>query len=174
MLIRELKSTDIYPEILMTFRHCKTWSKQWRKTENGWRIVDCSVVRQWNEKKRRWISQFLLELMAEGGSVFGAFYGNQLVGFSSVNGDLRGKNSRYAGLSMLFVDDEFQRQGIGKALMDAVIQRAGEMGAEKLYIPAVPSCDTIAFYMTVGCRDAEEYIPEFADAEDDRHLELLL
>lgn len=45
------------------------------------------------------------------------------------------------------------------------------MGAEKLFISAVPSEETVAFYIAMRCRDAEEMIPEFVDTPEDRYLE---
>ena len=48
------------------------------------------------------------------------------------------------------------------------------MGADKLFISAVPSYEPVAFYFKMGCLDAEEVIDEFVDTEFDRYLEYSL
>lgn len=87
---------------------------------------------------------------------------------------MRGDSAKYANLTMLFVDDEYKRKGIGKALFNAVCGHTIKMGAEKLFISAVPSVETVAFYFSMGCTDAKEIIPEYIDTEDDRYLEYSL
>src|SRR5665213_2198277 len=53
-------------------------------------------------------------------------------------------------LGDLVVDPKYQKQGIGKMLVDAAIEKAKELGFEKLYLftfdPAVPE-----YYQHLGC-----------------------
>ena len=51
---------------------------------------------------------------------------------------------------------------------------AKELGATKLFIPAIPSEATVAFYFAMGCVDAQTIIPQFLDTDKDRLLELTL
>ena len=43
--------------------------------------------------------------------------------------------------------------------------------AEKLFISAIPSKETVAFYFSQGCVDAPVVIEEFVDTKEDRYLE---
>lgn len=75
---------------------------------------------------------------------------------------------------MLFVDDRWKRNGVGRCLFCAICKHAGKMTADKLFISAIPAVETIAFYHSMGCEDAIEIIPEFVDTEQDRYLEYSL
>ena len=48
------------------------------------------------------------------------------------------------------------------------------MYADKLFISAIPSFETIAFYFNIGCGDAKEIISEYVDTDQDRYLEFVL
>ena len=61
--------------------------------------------------------------------------------------------------------------GIGKKLFQKAKVEALSYGAEKLFISAIPAEETIAFYFSVGCKDAGNVIPDFVDTEKDRYLE---
>ena len=67
-----------------------------------------------------------------------------------------------------------ETEGVGRKLFEHICVCAKGMGAEKLFISAIPSFDTIAFYFTMGCVDAREVIPEYVDTEEDRYLEFAL
>ena len=61
---------------------------------------------------------------------------------------------------------------VGRLLFREARRCALTMGAEKLFISAIPSAETIAFYQNMGCTDANEIIESFVDSEDDRPLEI--
>lgn len=42
---------------------------------------------------------------------------------------------------------------------------ANELNADKIFISAIPSKETIEFYLKVGCKDAKEVIEAFTDTE---------
>lgn len=96
------------------------------------------------------------------------------VGFCCIDGYLYGKTAKYANLIMLFVDDEWKRKGIGKALFKEICKYAKKNNAKKLFISAIPSVETIAFYFAMGCIDAKEIITDYIDTKNDRYLEYLL
>ena len=56
-------------------------------------------------------------------------------------------------------------------LFQNAYQYAMILGAEKIFISAIPSVDTIAFYFKMGCVDADEVVSSFVDSKDDRYLE---
>ena len=107
-----------------------------------------------------------------GGVTVGAFYRTRLIGFCCVDGVLSGKSAKYANLTMLFIDDAWKRNGIGKMLFQEACHHAKALGAEKMFISAIPSVETIAFYFKMGCCDTKEIIEAFVDSEDDRYLEI--
>lgn len=74
-------------------------------------------------------------------------------------------------LTMLFVDDEWKRKGIGTKLFHQMCIYAENIKADKIFISAIPSYETVAFYSVMGCSDAKEIINSFVDSENDRYLE---
>ena len=48
------------------------------------------------------------------------------------------------------------------------------MKADKIFISAIPSVETVNFYFNIGCKDALEIIPEYVDTKQDRYMEFLL
>ena len=59
-------------------------------------------------------------------------------------------------------------------LFAAGMERARRMGAETVFLSAVPTEETVAFYFAMGCEDAEEVVPKFVDTPDDRYLRFSL
>lgn len=169
--IRLLTHSDIHPEMLKSFNDRQVISDIWVKTEGRYILSKTSEVYEWNDSKRIWISQYLKQQMESGGYAAGAFCGDILVGFSSIDGTLEGTAEKYANLTMLFVDDDWKRKGIGRSLFNLMCRCAKEMGADKLFISAIPSYETVAFYFNMGCSDAGGIIEDFIDTEEDRYME---
>ena len=166
--IRPLYTSEIHPELLLPFRHDQHITQKWVKANGTWELTDADELRQWDAEKRKWIAEYLCEQINSGGGAICAFVGSQLVGFCSVGGKLC---NQYANLTMLFVDDDWKRRGIGKKLFAAACGHAIEMGADKLFISSIPSMETVAFYQALGCVDAMEIIEEFVDTPYDRYME---
>ena len=137
-------------------------------------MAAASDLREWNTEKRIWISDYLRQQIERGGSVAAAFAGDILVGFCCVDGYLIGKTAKYANMTMLFVDDQWKRKGVGRKLFRKICISAKRMDADKLFISAIPSIETIAFYFNMGCEDAREIISEYVDTDKDRYLEFAL
>ena len=169
-----LNTYDIKSDILANFQHNQVITKKHIKSDNKWDIIDTYELREWDEEKRLWLADYLRQQIQRGGAVIGAYDGELLIGFCSVDGYLYGSTAKYANLTMLFVDDRFQRKGIGKSLFTEICKHAAKIGAEKLFISAIPSVETIAFYFNLGCTDANEIITEYIDSENDRYLEYIL
>ncbi len=169
-----LKIENISPGMLSHFQHCQCINQKYICTKGVWEIVAANELREWNTEKRIRITNYLQEQVAGGGSLIGAFFGDTLVGFCCMGGSLQGSAAKYANLTMLFVDDRFWRKGIGQGLFQAICKCALEKGAEKLFISAIPSVETVAFYFSMGCTDAGEVIAGYIDTENDRYLEYQL
>lgn len=172
--IKNLSSGDITNNMLSGFNHYQIISKKWVNRNNSWFLSEADDIRQWSEEKRIWITEYLRQQLERGGSVAAAFENNIIVGFCCVDGYLCGEFSKYANMTMLFVDDKFQRKGIDKKLFAEICRCAAKMKADKLFISAIPSFETVAFYFSLGCLDAEEIISDYIDTENDRYLEFPL
>ncbi len=172
--IRLLTPSDIYPEMLESFQHKQIISNKWIKNGDHYELAKTYEIREWSKEKRVWISQYLCQQMNRGGFIAGAFSNSQIVGFSCLDGILEGISEKYVNLTMLFVDDEWRRKGIGKKLFQLMCICAENMKADKMFISAIPSYDTILFYFNMGCSDAQYIIDSFVDTEDDRYLEYIL
>lgn len=172
--IKILSSAHITPQFLLHFHHRQEITEKWVKRNHTWQLVDSTDLREWDAEKRLWIPEYLREQIARGGTVAAAYENDTLVGFGCLDGVLAGQTAKHTNLTMLFVDDTRKRQGIGTTLFAALCTRAAAMGADKLFISAIPSAETVAFYFNLGCVDANEHIPAFLDTEEDRPLEYIL
>ena len=106
------------------------------------------------------------------GFAIGAFNGERLVGFCSVNREVFGNQYKYVLLEQLFVSNEYQGRGIGKKLFRLSAEKAKLWGVDKFYICAGSSEDTLAFYSALGCVDAMEINRRlYEDDENDVQLE---
>ncbi|MBS5734068.1 MAG: GNAT family N-acetyltransferase [Clostridiales bacterium] len=173
-VIKQLHTSDIFPGLFDTFAHSQKITKKWIKNRESWVLTDASILREWSSEKRIWISEYIIQQINRGGITVGAFYEAQLIGFCCVDGVLSGNSAKYANLTMLFVDDVWKRNGIGRMLFQEACNHAIALGAEKLFISAIPSVETISFYFKMGCIDAVEIVEKFIDSENDRYLEFNL
>ena len=172
--IRKIAPDELGEDFLDGFRRIQRITELWVREETGYVLRPAQLLYEWSDEKRRWIPLWLKEQAERGGAVFGAFRDGKLVGFSSVDGTLAGESTRIANLTMLFVDDRFKRRGIGTGLFRAACLEAKRIGADRLFVSAVPSAETVSFYFRMGCRDAETVPEEFVDTDEDRDLELSL
>ncbi len=172
--IKELRYDAIPSDLLLPFHHDQQITEKWINDHGQWTLLPIHDVRTWNTEKRIWIADYLKEQIRQGGTVLGAFHGSRLVGFASIDGILMGSSASYTNLTMLFVDDDCKRMGIGTRLFHAITEFAKKQNAAKLFISAIPAKETIAFYRKMGCVDATEIIDAFVDTEEDRYLEFPL
>lgn len=100
------------------------------------------------------------------GYAIGAFNEqNHLIGFASLNRKMFGKAYRYVLLDQLFISKPYRKRGIGKALMKMCMDEARLWGANKLYICAGSSEDTVAFYRSLGYVEAIEINQELFESD---------
>ena len=117
----------------------------------------------------------LKETFKGGGFALGAFDGEQLIGFCSVNRDIFGKQFKYVCLDQIFISHEYKRQGIGKKLFILSAKKALLWGVDKFYICAGSSEDTLAFYDSLGCEEVKEINQQlYEQDENDVQLEFCL
>ena len=111
------------------------------------------------------------ESMAEGGKAFGCFDRGKLVGYGTIGAQVFGDSQKYVLLDQLFVSKDYRNRHVGHQLMHMCAEAAKEMGAEKLYLCAGSSEDTIAFYKKMGCVPAMEIDKELLE-EDPNDIQL--
>ena len=113
----------------------------------------------------------LIETVNSGGVVLGAFHDMRLVGYCSANSLVFGEKYKYVLLDQLYISKNFRNKGIGKRLFFMAADKSKENGAEKFYICAGSSEETIAFYYAIGCKEAMEINEELFQS-DTRDMQL--
>ena len=154
--VTNFTASTIPDDFLKDFAHHQKITRKWVRTDAGWELEDASILREWDAEKRIWLAGYMREKIQNGGTVMAAFL----------------PEGQLANLLLLFVDDRFKRHGIGRLLLQEACRYAKKLGAEKLFLSAIPSEDTIAFYQNMGCVDAKEIVNPFVDDEEDRLMEI--
>lgn len=152
--------------------------------KNAWRMNSDTgryelIEIDWTETELpnglQWHLRRFEQALAAGGSAYGCFDGGALVGYTVMGGEIFGQNERYLLLDQLFVSYKYRGSGIGRELFMMCAQKAARLGAEKLYICAGSSEDTMAFYDKLGCIPAAEVDEKlYADDPNDIQLEFAL
>ena len=101
-----------------------------------------------------------------GGFAYGAFDGERLIGFCSVNRDVFGKQHKYVLLDQNFISAEYRRKGIGRKLFFMCAEKAKQWGVDKFYICAASFEETLAYYYSLGCEDAKEINQELYESDE--------
>lgn len=119
-----------------------------------------------------WHLDHFKKTIRSGGKSFGCFDDDLLVGYATIEAEVFGHKERYVLLDQLFVSDRFRNRGIGRELFALCAEQAELFGAEKIYLCAGSSEDTIAFYRRLGCGTAAEIDPELSNNDpNDMQLE---
>ncbi len=174
MIYVTLTAAQWTPELLENFHWDQSWKRQWMHDGVEWRLCEKEGRRFWTSEKRCAIREQLREVLLRGGCVVGAYDGVRLTGFAALEGALQGMDGRCAGLSAFYVDDDYLGQGVGHGLLQLLRVEAAVRGAASLFVSALPSEMTVAFYLSEGFRDAEEPIPVLAAEAEDRPMTLCL
>jgi N-acetylglutamate synthase-like GNAT family acetyltransferase len=169
---KELGIIDINNNILDHYNRYQEIKKCYRKEEGNWTIKNIEFIENWdNDKKEKVINGFL-KTINNGGSVFGAYDNNKLIGFAVLCNKIFGSKRQYIQLDIMQVSYEYRHKGIGKKLFEMCIKKSKNMGIEKMYISANSSEETQKFYLGIGCKDVEEIDKELYEKEPfDRHME---
>ena len=172
---RNLRTDEIDRSLFRAFRRRQVVTKCWRNVDGNWVIRDDPFIDDWSEGDYAVLIQCLRRTLSDGGLVCGAFLGDALKGFVSVEAAPIGSRGQYLDLSSIHVSQDARRMGIGRELFAAARQYARERRAEKLYISAHSAVESQAFYRAMGCVEAAEYQPEHVEQEPfDCQLEYVL
>jgi GNAT superfamily N-acetyltransferase len=123
--------------------------------------------RDWEPGVRRWQG-----FLAAGGTAFGAFEDGKLIGVAVLRTRLTADTDQ---LASLYIDRAFRRSGVGRELVDRVVDTAREGGAVNLYVSAAPSESAVSFYLSRGFTPLAEPHPVLFELEpDDIHMSMVL
>lgn len=115
----------------------------------------------------------LLDCFDHGGTFYGAFEGETLIGAAVLEGRFIGRSQDQLQLKFLHVGRAHRRVGLGRTLFEKVVTRACRLGARRLYISSTSSVSSVDFYLGRGCRVTDDVDAElFALEPEDIHLEL--
>ena len=129
----------------------------------------------WPTGEAEHYTPILLDCFDRGGTFWGAFEDEDIIGVSVLESKFIGSKSDTLQLKFLHVSRGGRKQGLGAKLFHLAVDHARSLGAKKLYISATPSENTINFYMRLGCVLATEIDPElFALEPEDIHLEYVI
>ncbi len=123
---------------------------------NGeWQMVPVVFTEDWDFLRLRAEADDILQAIAAGTPVVGAFDGDALVGFAQL-GERLGSCGQYIELVSYHVSAPYRGKGIGRRLFATICDAARSLGAEKLYISAHSSRESQAAYRALGCVPAQE------------------
>ncbi len=132
-------------------------------------------MKGWPEGEPELYMPILLDCHERGGVFEGAFDGDTLAGVSVLDCKFIGRDRDQLQLKFLHVTRSHRNCGLGVELFVRAARKAKELGARKLYISSTPSEHTVKFYLSRGCRLAEDVDPElFALEPKDIHLECVI
>lgn len=144
----------------------------WRMVEGQLRLVQINWTDHELPNGLKWHKKRFKETLELRGRAFGCFDENQLIGYATLNADIFGNSYKYVLLDQMFISNGSRNKGIGKALFDMCASQARQWGAQKLYLCAGSSEDTIAFYHKLGCVDALEVNQQLYEQDpNDKQLE---
>jgi predicted N-acetyltransferase YhbS len=129
-------------------------------------------VQGWPPGEAEQYTPILLDCYDRGGTFWGAFEDEKLVGVAILESKFIGSKHDTLQLKFLHVSRDYRKRGIASMLFNLAFEKAKVLGAKKLYISATPSEHTVTYYLRLGCTLAREIDPELYELEpEDIHLE---
>ncbi len=172
---REIAYSELHTELFLAFIRRQIVTDCWRKENGKWVIKNEPFTDDWNKEDFVFLVECLKNTVKTGGLLYGAFVGDKLKGFVSVESMLFGSQKQYVDLTSIHVSQDVRGLGIGRNLFEAAKEYARKRGAKKLYISAHSAVETQAFYKAMGCIEALEYDKHHVEREPyDCQLEYIL
>ncbi len=129
-------------------------------------------VQGWPPGEPELYGPILLDCFDHGGTFYGAFDGEILIGATVLESRFIGPDKDQLQLKFLHVSRRHRRAGLARALFDKAVAKATGLGARRLYISATPSENTVRFYLRRGCRVTDDVDAALFELEpEDIHLE---
>lgn len=146
-----------------------------RLIDGEWKLVKNEFTEDWDLDKRKEIADTILKKLDLQWIAYGAFSGNQLVGYIVISDEKFGSEMQYVELVLFHVSEPFRKMGIGTMLFKMICHEAKALGATKLYISAHSSKESQIAYRKLGCDHAKEINSEIAENEPfDIQMEYIL
>ncbi len=115
----------------------------------------------------------LLDCFDRGGTFYGAFDGETLIGAMVLESRFIGREKDQLQLKFLHVGRRHRQASLGRTLFEKAVAKARELGARRLYISSIPSENTVRFYLRRGCCVTDDVDAALLELEpEDIHLEL--
>lgn len=147
----------------------------WRQVDGKYTLVEINWTDYELPNGLPWHMDRYAQTFEEGGKAFGCFDDSLLVGYATLNRPMFGTTANYVLLDQLFVSKDYRNKGIGKNLFAMCAKQGRAWGADKLYICAGSSENTVAFYNSIPCAPAKEVNQAlFEDDPNDIQLEYSL
>ena len=109
--------------------------------------------------------------LENGGTAFGAYAGDKLIGFGVLAHKFRGKEHDQLQIDLLYVTRNYRRQRIGSRIIEQLSKAAIEKGAKYLYISSTETESAVNFYSSCGSTITSEVDQELFEKEPyDIHL----
>ncbi|MGN0595830.1 MAG: GNAT family N-acetyltransferase [Ruminiclostridium sp.] len=137
----------------------------WQKIGGSYVLVPNNFTEDWDTEKCREIARQIISGINSDGFAYGAFSGNEIVGYIYMSREFFGSEKQYIELQLFHISEPFRRKGIGKELFRLGCIEAKAIGAKKLYISAHPSKESQAAYRSLGCVEALEINKAIAENE---------
>ncbi len=165
ILYREIKIEELNIKLFSKFDRHQDVKKCWRKIDGEWVLKDIAFVEVWDEEEYEYLVKCLINTIKTGGSVYGAFKNDYLIGFASLENEKFGTENQYLQLSSIHTSFESRGYGVGKKLFNIMIDEARKRNAKKMYISAHSSEESQAFYKKIDCKEAAEYNKKLVELE---------
>ena len=129
-------------------------------------------VQGWPPGEPERYGPILLDCFDRGGTFYGAFDGETLIGVTVLESRFMGREQDQLQLKFLHVSRGHRQAGLGRTLFAKAVAKARELDARRLYISSTPSENTVRFYLRRGCRVTDEVDAALFKLEPkDIHLE---
>jgi ribosomal protein S18 acetylase RimI-like enzyme len=116
------------------------------------------------------MGRFTYEL-SNGGTAYGAYDQERLVGFGVLGHKFRGENNDQLQIDLMYVSNSFRRKGIASSIMDELSKAAKSRGAKYLYISSTETESAVNFYRSCGSQITDEVDKELFEKEpEDIHM----
>ncbi|MFC0329699.1 GNAT family N-acetyltransferase [Paenibacillus sepulcri] len=125
----------------------------------------------WDEEQLKDLQNRMLSEMRHGGTAWGAFDGEPLVGFAVLGHKRRGERRDQLQVDLMYVSRSHRRRGIASRFMRLMEEQARAQGARYLYISATETESAVSFYQSLGSAPTEHIDDELFMLEpEDIHL----
>ena len=174
-IFKQMHTDDLHTDLFIHFNRFQRIEQSWALKNGEWRLIHNPFNYDWDtERKHRTINE-LKGIKNNGGIVYGVFYDNKLIAFSSVGPKFSESHMEgYIPIGFIHVSLEHRNKGIGKKLFAMMYKKAKDFGALKLYICIMPAEESNAFYTSIGCVDAVVVYEPLEDGDFGRLMEFVL